>query len=193
VTEGVYTQNLAHVTEGVGHLIDFFRRGPRNRAGLSALLQDVQELEDQIWAVHGAFDVDSAVGQQLDFLGGIVGEVRGGRSDGDYRAAIRVRILVNASDGKPEQLIAICIGISPAASVELTEQYPASIRVRMSTLGTASLQTTYMLLQQAKPAGVRLLLSAGVPTIGAVDGNPAGGIIGAVDGNPAGFVIAGGT
>lgn len=186
-------QNTQHVEEGISHLIEFFRNGPRNRAVLTAVLSQAQEIEDAFWQLYTERSIDVAVGEQLNILGRIVGELRGDRADEDYRAAIRVRILVNSSDGKPEQLIAIVLGISPLAVVTFTENYPAAIRIRVSSLGSATLQTMYTLVQQAKPAGVRLQLTAGSPTVGAVDGSPAGGIVGAVDGSPAGFVVAGGT
>lgn len=185
--------NTQHVAEGISHLIEFFRNGPRNRALVTALLTPAQAVEDAFWQLYTERSIDVAVGEQLNILGRIVGELRADRADEDYRAAIRVRILVNSSDGKPEQLIAIALGVSPFAAVTLTENFPAAIRIRLSTLGSATLQTLSTLIQQAKPAGVRLQLSAGDPTVGAVDGSPAGGIVGAVDGSPAGFIVAGGT
>jgi hypothetical protein len=186
-------ENTQHADEAISHLIEFFRSGPRNQAVLRAVGAQIQELETAFWALYTQRHIDTAVGAQLDILGRIVGELRDDRADADYRAAIRVRILVNSSDGKAEQLIAIVRGVSPSATVALTENYPAALRITVSTLGSATLRTLATLIQQAKPAGVRLQLSAGTPTVGAVDGTPAGGIVGAVDGTPAGFVVAGGT
>lgn len=192
-TDGTYVFNEFHAEEAISHLIELFKNGPRNQTILQAIGVQLQELEEAAADVLVGFFVDTAVGDQLDILGRVVGETRQGRTDNDYRAAVRVRILVNMSDGKVEQLLAIARGLVPEATVALVEVYPMSIRLEFSTLGTTSLRTVFSILKQAKAAGVRLLVSYGPPTIGAVDGAPAGGIVGAVDGNPAGFIISGGT
>jgi hypothetical protein len=159
------------------------------------LNEQVQEIEDANWAHHNAFDVDTAVGEQLDFLGKQVGERRDDRTDDAYRAAVRVRILVNLSNGRLEELIAIALGISPTAVLVVRELYPATVSIEPDTLGSATLQQAYRLLKKAKPAGVRLLLSGAgdVASLGAVDGSPVGGTMGAVDGSPLGFLMSGGT
>ena len=108
--------------------------------------------------------------------------------------AIRVRILVNKSDGKPEQLIEILDLIEPAAVIQLRELYPAALSIEADTLGSTTLQQAYRLMKAAKPAGVRLNLIIGAAqTVGAVDADPLGGLVGAVDGNPAGAEVYGGT
>lgn len=193
--DGVYSYNEEHAAEAISHLISFFREGPRNQAVLEAMMAQVQELEDNIALQRDAFDVDTAVGDQLDSLGKRVGERRDDRIDDVYRTAIRVRILVNRSNGRLEELLAIALGISPAATIRARELYPAALSLEFSTLGTSTLQNAYRLLKKAKAAGVRLLV-AGVGddgSIGAVDADPLGGEIGAVDGSPAGFLISGGT
>lgn len=193
--DGVHSHNEEHVAEAISHLIEFFRNGPRNQALLTAIMDQVQEVEDANWAHKNAFDVDTAVGDQLDLLGKRVGERRDDRTDAAYRTAVRTRILVNRSNGRLEELIAIAIGISPGATVYVQELYPSTISMELDTFGSATLQQAYRLLKKAKTAGVRLLLVGGgtSESIGAVDGTPVGGTIGAVDGTPAGFVIAGGT
>lgn len=191
--EGEYILNENHAEEAIDHLIELFKSGPRNQALLQVVALQIQELENTSAQVYTSFYVDTAVGDQLDILGRIVGEARQGRLDAEYRAAVKVRILVNSSDGKIEQLLAIARGMVPSASIALLEQFPCTIRMEFSTMGTSTLRTVFAMLQQAKAAGVRLLVSYGPPTIGAVDGNPLGGTIGAVDGSPLGFTISGGT
>ncbi len=189
--DGVYSLNAEHTAEAISHLIDYFRDGPRNQALLTALTDQVQEIENAQWAHHNAFDVDTATGDQLDLLGRRVGERRSDRIDDVYRTAIRVRILVNLSNGRIEELLAIAKGISPTATIIARESYPAGFSIELSTLGTSTFVNAYRLLKQAKPAGVRLTFTGGAPlTIGAVDGSPAGGLIGAVGGIPLGLTIA---
>lgn len=193
-TDGVYEQNLEHAEQAVGHLIEFFRRGPRNQLLVAAVMEQVQELEDQLWALANAFDLDDAVGDQLDILGRLNGEPRGNRTDDEYRAAIRVRILVNRSDGQVEQLIDILDAIDPTCTVHVAEGYPASLSISVDNISTGTFADVNRMMQQAKPAGVRLHFSVGEVAVGAVSPTlPLGGEIGAVDGTPAGFVIAPGS
>lgn len=191
-TDGVYELNDDMVVEAINNLIELFKNGPRNQVVLGATVGQVQELENNLWLMYAAFTVDTAVGEQLDFLGNIVGELRQGRVDSDYRAAVRVRVLVNLSSGTIPELLEICYGLVPTADVTLQEVANMTIAVHFSVLTGTTLRTVYQILRQAKAAGVRLLLTYG-GNIGAVDGDPAGGTIGAVDGNPAGFIIGGGT
>lgn len=191
--DGVYTLNEFHAEEAISHLIELFKHGPRNQELLRVIGLQIQELENTSAEVFVGFYVDTATGDQLDILGRIVGETRQGRNDDDYRAAVKVRILVNLSDGKAEQMLEISRAMIPGATVQLQEVYPMTVRFEFSALGSVSLRTVFNMLEQAKAGGVRLLVSYGPPTIGAVDGDPAGGIIGAVDGDPAGFIISGGT
>ncbi len=192
---GVYSQNTAHVEEGISHLTEYFKHGPRNQAILTGLLAQVQEVEDVVWETSQAFLLDTAEGDQLDLLGTLVGEGRQDRTDSEYRAAIRVRILVNKSEGLPEQLLEILEGINSGATHAMRELYPAALTIESSSLSPLTLQSTYRLLRAAKPAGVRVdLISGGDATsIGAADGSPLGGLIGAADDTPAGFLMAGGT
>lgn len=190
--DGVYELNDDMVVEAINNLIELFKYGPRNQALLGASVTQVQELENALWAIYTAFSVDTAVGEQLDFLGRLVGEERQGRVDSDYRAAVRVRILVNLGSGTIPQLLEICYGLVPTATVSVLEVANMTLQVHFSELTGTTLRTVYQILRKAKAGGVRLLVTYG-GSIGAVDGTPAGGAIGAVDGTPAGFVIGGGT
>jgi hypothetical protein len=160
-TEGTYALNDQHVLEGINHLIEFFRQGPRNQAALEAVLDQVQELENALWTFYSSFDPDTATGKALELLGRLVGEPQLGRSDDEYRAAIRVRVLVNASDGKPAQLYEIANGIfswfDTPPTVRMYESYPATIDVELTgDMGDVTLETVYRLLEQAKAGGVKL-------------------------------------
>ncbi len=177
-TEGTYTLNEQHVLEGVNHLIEFFRNGPRNRAALEAALEEFQELEDALWELYSAFDPDTATGNALLLVGKLVGEPQLGRDDDEYRAAILVRVLVNACDGKAEQLYEIAINMldwqeGVDFTVALTEYYPATINVEyQGSLGAVTLQNIFSMLKQAKGGGVKLGVTlvedVGVDEFGAI-------------------------
>lgn len=191
---GVYSQNLEHAAEAYHNLISFFQK-PRNQAVLEALAAQVQELEGELWDLNQAFDIEDAEGQQLDFIGRLVGEARQGRTDTDYRKAVKVRILTNGSQGTHEELLAIVAALEPATTSTFTEYYPSAVRLDYTVLGATTLAEIHRYLSHAKTAGVRLLLTAEGDDASVGEETPGilGGLIGSVGDSPtAGFVIGNG-
>ena len=101
------TKKTDHVTEALGNYIQRFKNKPRLMALTTAYLEQIQDLEDALFQLITDRTIETAVGPQLDGIGSIVGEDREGRDDDDYRLAIRVRILLNLTDGTIEQVIEI--------------------------------------------------------------------------------------
>lgn len=158
-TDGEYSHNPAHVDEGFGHLIDFFRVDcPRNQVVMDAVMAQVQELEDAFWQLLTAFDLDTATDDQLLLLGKLVGEGQLGRADEDFRAAIRARILVNRSEGKVGQLYAIGAALIPDEDVlHCITQYDGSLAYEFrGDLAAFTLSNIARLLKKAKAGGVRI-------------------------------------
>lgn len=73
--------------------------------------------------------INNSTGVQLDGVGDIVGENREGRNDTDYRAAINIRIFVNASSGEPESLILALKEATNATTIYYNEVYPARVQL----------------------------------------------------------------
>ena len=96
-----------HTAQAQAHVIQYFTGKPRIDALLASWGTQNQDLENAAWAMLTQRGISSAVGDQLDNLGEIVGEPRQGRTDTAYRAAIRVRVLVNRSSGTGPELITI--------------------------------------------------------------------------------------
>ncbi|MEY4507972.1 MAG: Shewanella sp [Pseudomonadota bacterium] len=154
--EGTYTYNGQHAEQMAANLIEFFRK-PRNKALMRVVGGQVQDVEDVLWQLYNAFDVDNATGAALDFLGLVVGERRDDRGDENFRAAVRARILVNLSNGRVEDMIAVLLALDPDMQATIIELYPAAVRFDViSTFAGASAETMARMLRQAKPAGVRL-------------------------------------
>lgn len=188
---------LAHITdhEGIGFrkLILFLQSKQRVQDFCRAMLSCLQDVEDVAWALFTlGWNPDTLHGVNLDVLGEIVGEPRAGRADPDYASAVKVRILVNSSDGKAEQIYQILKLLSPTATVQITPQYPAALTVSMSTLGSASTNTASGLLRASVGAGIRVNLTVGLGELGSYDGTPPGGVLGSYDGSPLGFVLGSG-
>lgn len=191
--DGQYTLEDEHVVKGQGKLIERFKHGPRNQAYVDAFLQEVQELENELWKLKNAYDVDTSVDVYLDRLGALVNEGRNGRLDAVYRAFIRVRVLVNESNGKPLELFQILDAMIPGVDVQLNTDVKTLV-FELDSFGTVTPQDVFRELMRAKCAGTRLFVvtDSGDPgSIGSADGSPVGGTIGSADGSPAGFLISG--
>jgi hypothetical protein len=116
-----------HAGEAEDRLLVQFDSAARLHALVRTLVKPYQELEQAALTVRDAFDVDAAVGAQLDVVGNLVGERREARSDIAYRAYVKARILANASDGKPTTLYRIARALlgEDVLSLKLTGIYPA--------------------------------------------------------------------
>ncbi len=181
-----------HDYQGLRRLCLYFQKKPRMAAYLRAIMTEVQRLEDLIWACYildADEDLTSVGGVHLDTLGAIVGEGRLGRTDPQYRPAIRARIKVNKSNGRIEELYEIMALLVPTATLKIREYYPASMIATFSDLGDARPEDVRRMLRQAKAGGVRLDVLYGGGLIGSVDGTPSGATVGSVDGSPVGFTI----
>lgn len=156
-TEGFYVYSPDHAERMVNRLIEFFRK-PRNSAWLRDVVgPQIQEIEDVIWALYQAFDLETAEGAMLDIIGSIVGELRNDRTDTAYRVAVRTRVLVNQSEGSIEELNAIVESADPTLASYLQEFYPAALVFHwFGTWSAITAHDLYVLVRQAKPAGVML-------------------------------------
>lgn len=139
-------------------LIQYFQGKPRLRALLGSYADQAQELEAVFWYLYTKRGISNAAGVWLDVLGEIVGEPRQDRTDDGYRSAIRVRILVNRSDGKHAQLVTIAERmLGDGADVQITESFPVALVVRVySDMGAVLPTDLVRMLRQAKAGGVRL-------------------------------------
>lgn len=151
--------SLAHVTDhedrGAALLTEQFKRRPKIVAWLKSYLAQVQQLEDAAWTLREQRALATAQGTNLDVLGALVGQPRGGRSDELYRVWIGARMLVNRSAGKASQIIAIASKL--AGTVTLKEWPPAAFEVYATTPvdGLTGVQIA-KLLALAKAAGVMM-------------------------------------
>lgn len=172
-----------HEAEGVALLLAQFEDKPRIQALVESYLSEVQAAEDQVFLISFYRHLDYAYDSHLDVLGDLVGEPRNGRADAAYRNAIRVRVLVNDSNGRVETLIAIADLYESVeaggGTVEITEFHPASLVVTLVDHAAADAAGLVERLRQAKAAGVKLDLvylptgsSADTFTLGGLDLSP---------------------
>ena len=151
-----------HVEQALARLTHQFKDSTKLRALLSALVAPSQEIEDALWQLLTERGVETAVGLQLDKIGEIVGQERGGLSDSVYRKYIRARIAANRSDGIVDDLIFVTRAVlnDDAAVIQIEPQYPAAVVVRVFSLSVTAETAVALIkfLKAAVAAGVRILL-----------------------------------
>lgn len=169
--EAVDPGNVIEITDvidqGLQRLVPEYQETPRWQAWIASTLASCQELESaafDLWI--GVLNLDEAVGSQLDLLGRIVREDRDGRADDAYRLALRVRVLVNRSQGRIEELIRIVrlferMDDEPAAYVRIQDLQPARMEIRIvATLtNTAAEIRKRVLLAKAGGVAVQLIFA----------------------------------
>jgi hypothetical protein len=119
-----------HEEQAYGLFLDQYAEKPRLAALLASYTQEIQELEDAIWAVRLGRFLDNAEGAQLDVIGKLVGERRDGRADNVYRILITAKIRVNWSRGRPNDVIAVVRIVQGAENTHrYVSVFPASFEI----------------------------------------------------------------
>jgi hypothetical protein len=157
-------QTIDHVSGALGRLCEQFKRKPNIIKLVTALAQPSQAIEDALMALFTQRSINTAIGAQLDALGTIVGQARGGLSDADFRRYIRARIATNSSDGTVEELISVgrLVLNDPSSQFAILRVGVAAVLVR--AFGTAindSLASILIsFLRDARDGGVKLTLES---------------------------------
>lgn len=117
---------MSLVDDALARATSQFQASPKVLALLTAIvgplddsIASMQSLKTERW-------IDTAIGKQLDGCGAIVGEMRQGRDDDAYRAAIRFRVFVNVSQGTPDALIKGLQYLVDSDDSQYLEMYPAT-------------------------------------------------------------------
>jgi hypothetical protein len=159
------TLNLNHISEALARLLTQFQGQPAMAKTLESYLVQVQELEGVIYSLMADRYIDSAVGAQLDGIGTVVGEPRAGRTDIDYRIAIKGRIRSNRASSRVEDILALFVLLLPTSTFVLTQDPAAAFVIQVSqALGGSAPSPDVMdaQLQRAKGGGVRAHLHYGL-------------------------------
>lgn len=121
------THNTQHLQEALALLGEAFKNKTNVTGLLTAYINQVQDIEDMLWAVIAAYVLDNAVGQQLDDLGSMVDEPRLSRADDAYRLAIRVQVRVLRSHGRDLDIIDVATLMGYVFTYQ--EQWPAAFEI----------------------------------------------------------------
>lgn len=151
-----------HVTAGKALLTSMFRSRLVIDGILASWLHEVQAAEDALWAILNAYDITSAVGEQLATLGALVGLSGDGLTVAQYRLALRAWILANQSNGTADEIGAMLAILLDGVVFTLTEHQPATAVVDLTLAPDIGTSIVLRVLRRAKAAGVKLQLVAPV-------------------------------
>lgn len=141
------------IENGVSLLLPQFSDKEKIVGMLSAFLTPTTEVISGANEISEGYDIETAVGQQLDFLGKLVNTYRLERTDADYRDAIKARIVVNNATGSASNFIKMLkLVLGDDVTFKVIEQYPASVQVVIYSPQTV---ITESLINDILPLGVR--------------------------------------
>jgi len=143
----------AHVAGVLEDMLFQDEEMPRAEAFVSIFGARWQVVEDFLWQLATERGLDEAVGVQLDGIGDILDESRGGLTDDQYRLFLRAKILVLKSRGRVGGLINILLVLEYTAIV-VRETPPAHMEIEVCDVTLA--RETDRVLRLAKAGGVGL-------------------------------------
>lgn len=131
---------------------------------LAAVSAEVQEVEDMWLAMLASNAIDAAVGDQLDQIGALVAQPRGGALDVDYRRRIRAKVATNRSLGLVEDIVRLARLVVNDAGVAVSLQNAGFASYILSLSGNAVTDDTAAdlaaFMRKATSAGVRGVLES---------------------------------
>lgn len=150
-----------HEGKGLAKLLDQFKTLPVFAGFIGPWLRQIQKLEDAAWEVILIRGIEASSGVGLDAIGKIVGRQRLGLADPDYKIALRAKIRINRSSGRPNDLIDVAVLSLPQTgfSVLYSEYYPATVQIEVLGLVDFTVAVLFDNLFHAKAGGVKLFLT----------------------------------
>ena len=155
----IFPRNTSYKTEAITNFIEQFRSSTNLHNLACSYLEQIQLLEEAFHLILDKFNLQCAVGDQLDILGRIVNENRQGQTDDEFRQAIRTKIRANVSEGTIEDIIAIAkSALNQAGSIEVTEAFPGTAFVRVNGVTLNAIESAQLkkFLVLGSPAGVQI-------------------------------------
>ena len=154
---------LDAVERALSRLAVQFRGLPNTEAIARIIGKQFQPIADAFADLYWKRSIDTGEGAQLDRIGRIVGEPRGGVDDETYRLYLRAKIRANKSSGGPDQIIAVFQAMfpaSPGAPLFIWGGGPASFTLRLEglVLDPPAAAAAVFFLRFAELAGVRGVL-----------------------------------
>lgn len=127
--------------------ISQFQNSIKLKGIIQAANDSANDIETALFEIKDEFDLDTAIGTQLDIIGIIFNIERMGMDDTDYRAAIKEKSAL-AYSGEPESIIEILKATYGATYVEYWPAYPGKYYLITDATVTSKQ------LEPISPAGV---------------------------------------
>lgn len=143
---------MDYATIAQSRLTGQFENSPKLKAIVAAIVDPLRVLEEFTDEIGTKRWIDTAEGKQLDGCGYIVGELRRGRNDDDYRKAIKFRVFVNISKATPTDLIRGLKFLTDPTDCQYIEMYPAT--AILFTNGYFVPQDIKLQMQDLAPAAI---------------------------------------
>lgn len=154
------TEITNHVQQALARLMQQYKGLPNLTAFITALVDQVQDLEDALFSLNDGRQLynGNAQGAQLDGIGDIVGIKRNGLSDAEYLVFILGTIAENNSDTTLSIILSILTLLLDTQTVLLFELFPAGIafQVQGATLDSALWPVVANIVQSSLGAAIEL-------------------------------------
>jgi hypothetical protein len=126
-------QIVDHADRAVANLISKFENATNFQELVRIFVDEIQQLDDLVFALISERYLSSAVGAQLDAYGVVLGFARQGFSDTEYRNLLEARALINQSEGQIGPILFILQKITRASLVLYIPTYPAAYIVQYTS------------------------------------------------------------
>lgn len=183
----IVTEITNHVQQALARLLQQYQGQPRITALMTALVNQIQAIENAFYPLDAGRQLANAQGMQLDNLGTIVGIARNGLSDAEYLIFILGTIAENNSTGTDASITAIVKQLFAVSAGIILELFPAEVAIQIpnsTTLSATLYATVTNIIQNALGAGIGLGFISVYPAsafqVGTINNTNVGGGFGGV-------------
>lgn len=149
-------QNTGVVDLAVERLLEQFCEKPLIEALVRPVARQMQQLEDAIWTLMFARNIDTATGAMLEDIGDLVDLPRNALSDSDYRAAIILRAFQLRAFGTSKNMFTLAqLQLGDGYNIEVLTDHSATFTFEVQEQVTqVQADRLHSLIAQSVPAGV---------------------------------------
>lgn len=148
-------EKVDHGQQALERIVSRYDSADTFQALLSALVDEIDELEQVGVDLIYKRLLDAAEGDQLDQWSSMLNEPRRGMGDTDYRRFIDAKILGVTSQGNPDRMIEIVERLTLSTELDYREAYPCYFElsyVKNPSISDPPVSLTEI-IQDATPAG----------------------------------------
>jgi hypothetical protein len=150
------TSENVFIESSVNRLLYQYRESTNLKNIIRGLAKQSYDENKNINRIFTREILSMATGEQLDIWGNIIGISRGTMTNTEYRVAIYLKIFINYSEGRIEDLIYVFDAFMNPTNVELTELAPATISLQANDPVTPDLESARLAIEVCKASGVEI-------------------------------------